>query len=61
MFLYNAFFGPLPESDTEFKKEINLLFPNVYDTKHLLNTRMSLRKDLPNPNANLSNIFENLI
>jgi hypothetical protein len=48
MFLYDKFFEPLPISLQEFKEKINALFPHIYDTKHLVNTRMQL-KALFNP------------
>lgn len=61
MFLYNTFFEPLPESSNDFKREINQLFPHVYDTKHLLNTRMSLKNYIQNLSPPLSKIFEQIM
>lgn len=43
MFLYNSFFEPLPPSLAEFRLKTNALFPHIYDTKHLINTRMQLK------------------
>lgn len=54
MFLYHHFFGPLPEDVNVFKSEINRLFPFIHDTRHLLNTRMQLRKLLTGSFADLS-------
>ena len=39
MFTYDKFYQPLPESQTEFKFAINNLFPHIFDTKHMINTR----------------------
>jgi poly(A)-specific ribonuclease len=40
LFLYEKFHEPLPETFHAFKKDINNLFPLVYDTKHIsLNCR----------------------
>jgi poly(A)-specific ribonuclease len=40
MFLLDKFIEPLPDTVGEFKQKINALFPHIYDTKHLVNTRM---------------------
>lgn len=60
MFLYNSFFGTLPDNSNDFKKEINALFPHIHDTKHLLNTRMSVRKYLPSQ-FKLGTVFDHFI
>jgi len=60
MFLYNAFIGMLPEDVAVYKREINRLFPHIHDTRHLLNTRMSLRKDVPS-GLSLQGIFDHLM
>lgn len=39
MFLYDKFYKPLPDNVNEFKAGINSLFPHIYDTKHMINTR----------------------
>ncbi|KOB72201.1 Poly(A)-specific ribonuclease PARN-like domain-containing protein 1 [Operophtera brumata] len=33
--LHNQFIGPLPENYREFKRNINEMFPRIYDTKHI--------------------------
>lgn len=45
MFLHDKFYEPLPKNIAQFRSKINSLFPHIYDTKHLLNTRMQLKKD----------------
>jgi len=35
LFLYEKFHEPLPKTYAEFKKNINELFPLIYDTKHI--------------------------
>lgn len=42
MFLYDKFYRPLPDTQGEFKAGINALFPHIYDTKHMVNTRQEL-------------------
>lgn len=42
MFLYDKFFRPLPDTQGEFKYAINSLFPHIFDTKHMVNTRAEL-------------------
>ena len=43
MFLYDKFYEPLPPTLEEYKTKLNALFPHIYDTKHLINTRMQLK------------------
>ena len=43
MFLQHKFFSNLPESVNDYKKNINSLFPHLYDNKHILNTRLELQ------------------
>ena len=45
MFLHDKFYEPLPKGIAQYRQKINSLFPHIYDTKHLLNTRMQLKKD----------------
>jgi poly(A)-specific ribonuclease len=40
MFMHDKFFAPLPDDLLEYKTSTNKLFPHIYDTKHLMNTRM---------------------
>ncbi len=47
MFLYQAFFGTLPAEVNEFKREIHRLFPSIHDTRHLINARLAIQKELP--------------
>lgn len=35
LFLHNQFIGPLPDSYTMFKKNINSVFPTIFDTKYI--------------------------
>lgn len=48
MFLYDKFFRPLPDTQTEFKAGVNGLFPHIFDTKHMVNTRQELQQLFPN-------------
>ena len=43
MFLHQKFFSNLPNNVNDFKKNINTLFPHLYDNKHILNTRLELQ------------------
>lgn len=43
MFLFNYFFEELPPSLSEYKEALHTLFPHIYDTKHLINTRMQFK------------------
>ena len=43
MFLYDKFFEPLPATLNQFTTRLNSLFPHVYDTKHLINTKLTLK------------------
>lgn len=56
MFLHDKFYEPLPKSIASFRQKINSLFPHIYDTKHLLNTRMQLKKDFE-PGIGLKDAF----
>jgi len=48
MFLYDKFYQPLPETTGEFKATLHSLFPHIYDTKHMINTRQELQQLFPN-------------
>lgn len=60
MFLYQAFFGTLPTEVNEFKREIHRLFPSIHDTRHLINARLAIQKELPQV-LQLSDIFKHLM
>lgn len=45
MFLYSNFFEPLPERVGDFCARLNALFPHIYDTRHMLNTRVMLKHE----------------
>ena len=42
MFLHEKFIKPLPEKIIDFKKSLKSLFPHIYDTKHMINSRLEL-------------------
>ena len=42
LFLYDKFYGPLPEEVDAFTAAINKVFPLIFDTKHMLNVRLQL-------------------
>lgn len=46
IYLYNSFIDPLPKSYSQFKREINSLFPVIYDTKHIFYEVKSYYPDL---------------
>jgi poly(A)-specific ribonuclease len=48
MFLYDKFYHPLPETLSDFKAHLHKLFPHIYDTKHMINTRQELQQIFPN-------------
>ena len=56
MFLHDKFYEPLPKTVSEFRQRIHSLFPHIYDTKHLINTRMQLKKDFE-PGQGLKEAF----
>ena len=56
MFVHDKFYEPLPKSIAQYRQKINSLFPHIYDTKHLLNTRMQLKKDFE-PGVGLREAF----
>ena len=47
MYIYNSFIADLPEDADDFKSEITRLFPQIYDTRQLLNNRKLLRGEMP--------------
>jgi hypothetical protein len=51
MFLHDKFFAPIPDDLLEYKVSTNKLFPHIYDTKHLMNTRMQLRSHFTGENG----------
>ena len=58
MFLYDKFFEPLPETVSEYTTRLHSLLPHIYDTKHLINTRMQLKADFSTDSAmGLSEIY----
>ena len=46
MFLYEKFFEALPETVSEYTARLHTLLPHIYDTKHIMNTRMQLKGEL---------------
>lgn len=40
--IYDKFFETLPDSRTEFISKVNNLFPEIYDTKFLINQSYSV-------------------
>ncbi len=44
--MYNAFFGPLPETQKEFKINLKRDFPVLYDTKYLQNNSNIIASDI---------------
>jgi poly(A)-specific ribonuclease len=44
LFLYSHFVEPLPPSHLEFKKSISKLFPEIYDTKFIVNQTNFVKK-----------------
>lgn len=40
--IYDKFFETLPDSRTEFISKVNQLFPEIYDTKFLINQSYSV-------------------
>jgi target of EGR1 protein 1 len=61
MFLYHTFFEPLPDTLPAFCTRLNALFPDIYDTRHLLNTRMQLRAEFISEGLSLSDAYKNVI
>ncbi|KAG1701245.1 Poly(A)-specific ribonuclease PNLDC1 [Nymphon striatum] len=55
MIFYNQFHKPLPANYKTFKKELHNLFPDLYDTKHLV---VKYRKELNMTNSGLSAVSE---
>jgi len=59
--IYNQFYTSLPSTYKEFKRKVHILFPVVYDTKHIVfnikkrigKTQPQLEKILSNSNLNL--------
>nr|XP_006820002.1 PREDICTED: poly(A)-specific ribonuclease PARN-like domain-containing protein 1-like [Saccoglossus kowalevskii] len=47
LFIYQQFYRELPDSYTEFKKELNLILPTVFDTKFIANELRKKLKDCP--------------
>lgn len=60
MFLYDKFYEPMPQTVGEFTRRLNSILPNVYDTKHLMNTRLQLKQDFHSA-VGLSDIFEQVM
>lgn len=54
LFLHNSFVGHLPLTVTDFKKQMNLLFPIVIDTRFMAIYNM----DTMTPGANLRELLE---
>jgi hypothetical protein len=46
MFLYDKFYEPLPDTALQFTTRLNSLLPHIYDTKHLINTKMTLKSHI---------------
>ena len=55
MFLYDKFNRPLPESVDDFTQDVNQIFPHIYDTKHMINSRLYLQTLFPN--SSLSEVY----
>lgn len=45
LLIHDKFYKPLPETCEEFKKNINKIFPCVFDTKHICNTTRQLFRE----------------
>ncbi|KAJ0986878.1 hypothetical protein J5N97_005234 [Dioscorea zingiberensis] len=55
--VYSKFFGPLPSSMMEFALSIHENFPNIVDTKHLLNSSYVLQYLMKKNSKSLSSAF----
>ena len=55
--VYSKFFGPLPSSMTEFALSVHENFPNIVDTKHLLNSSHALQYLMKKSSKSLSSAF----
>lgn len=57
MHLYDKFYEPLPEKLEDFKKNMNALFPHIYDTKYMLSNSHLLLESVKK-NTSLRFAFE---
>ncbi|KAH7689053.1 Ribonuclease CAF1 protein [Dioscorea alata] len=55
--VYSKFFGPLPSSIMEFALSVHENFPNIVDTKHLLNSSHALQYLMKKSSKSLSSAF----
>lgn len=55
--VYSKFFGPLPSSLMEFALSVHENFPNIVDTKHLLNSSHVLQYLMKKSSKSLSSAF----
>ncbi len=46
LFMYEKFYEPLPDTYAEFKRNINELFPLIYDTKHMSLASKKVNRDM---------------
>ena len=61
LFLHQSFFSELPESVVQFCQSIHSLFPIIYDTKHMMKSRMALRSLFTEDTVNLGTCYSTVM
>lgn len=55
--MYDKFIGPIPSSMEEFMREVHKIFPNIIDTKHIMNGNGTVQHLMKSKSKSLSSSF----
>ncbi|KAJ3704343.1 hypothetical protein LUZ61_008048 [Rhynchospora tenuis] len=58
--MFDKFIAPIPSTMEQFMKEVHHFFPNIIDTKHIINANQTVQLLMRNKSKSLSSAFSSL-
>ncbi|KAJ4821527.1 Poly(A)-specific ribonuclease PARN [Rhynchospora pubera] len=58
--MFDKFIAPIPSTMEQFMKEVHQIFPNIIDTKHIINANQTVQLLMRNKSKSLSSAFSSL-
>ncbi|KAJ1688336.1 hypothetical protein LUZ63_019726 [Rhynchospora breviuscula] len=58
--MFDKFIAPIPSTMEQFMKEVHQIFPNIVDTKHIINANQTVQLLMRNKSKSLSSAFSSL-